>query len=296
VATSSTGYAVATWNNWTTYQSTELKGAKLADTATGVSCPTPTYCEAVGSWGTATSAYGVVSGTTNGGKTWKPQHLVTAGGDWPLASVSCGTATHCLAAGVKGGSTNYWTDSTTAGASWTDHLNTVGSGVDGLVGLSCEATGLCVATSAYGPTAMTRDWGAEWTTVTVPSNVKFLWSVSCTSSFCAAVGYSTSNHGTALTSYDYGLNWEPSTVPATVRTLYGVDCWSSYKCRAVGRTGTTDTNGHGVVVSLTGTSNWLTTYSAAKASVLEGIWCKSASWCTAVGGASDSSAVAYTLN
>jgi hypothetical protein len=273
--------------------------AHAADVMSAVTCPSSTRCEAVGGWGTATTGYGIIDGSINGGQSWGAQHPAVATGPWPVYAISCTSTSSCIAAGVKGGHTSYWTRTTTSGASWTDHIGGIAPSVGGLGAISCVVGGFCAVLGTIHTSASTGDSGASWKVGTVPADVRYFWGLSCFHQdieVCVAVGMSTTNEGLALRSTDGGLFWTAMSVPPIARTLYGVTCLSPVECYAVGRTGSTDTNGHALVLRTTDGHTWTVSLNSAHGSVLQGIACLSASWCTVVGGDKSSHAVIFTLH
>lgn len=93
-----------------------------------------------------------------------------------------------------------------------------------------------------------------------------------------------------------GLTWAAMTVPVGSRTLYAVSCLDPAHCFAVGTTGTTDTNGHGVVLRTTNGSTRSTMSVAASVTALKAITCRTVSWCSAVGTNASMDAVALTYH
>jgi hypothetical protein len=85
-------------------------------------------------------------------------------------------------------------------------------------------------------------------------------------------------------------------VPPVARTMYGVTCLTPVECYAVGRTGSTDANGHGLVLRTTNGHDWTVSLNSTHSSVLRSIACLSPAWCTAVGGDKSSNAVIFTLH
>ena len=84
-------------------------------------------------------------------------------------------------------------------------------------------------------------------------------------------------------------------VPTSVKLLYGVTCLSTTNCFAVGRTGTSDYNGHGVVLHTTNGSTWTPMSLPGGSTALLAITC-SPTRCTAVGTNSSEEAVVLTYS
>jgi hypothetical protein len=292
ISTNYAGYIYSTTNGWSTTHRVRGMGSHAADTMAGVSCFTATSCVAVGGWGTSTTGYGVVTRSTNGGTTWVPEHTATT--TWPLWAVSCPTSTVCFAAGDRNGHEAYWMKSTNGGSIWSAHVG-IDPSIGVLDGISCDGASFCAVVGSIATSANTANGGTSWSDGTVPSNVRYLFGISCQlSSDCEAVGAATNGHGIALRSTDGGLHWTQMSIPASVRTLYGVTCVSSIDCFAVGRTGTTDTNGHGVALKSTNGTSWAAMTLPTGSSALLSIACVSASRCTAVGGNAQSEATVFS--
>ncbi|HVX20115.1 MAG TPA: hypothetical protein VHB02_02070 [Acidimicrobiales bacterium] len=181
-----------------------------------------------------------------------------------LESVSCGSATSCVAVGEidSGGVTRPIAAVLTEG-SW--KVTTVPVPTtqpdSALVSVSCPSASFCVAVGdqastpstltpttpiTIGPTnavPLIEQWnGSAWTIVPSPTTGETdLTSVSCASStFCVAVGTSFTASATTVTTvvdrWD-GTTWSASRVPSaatTVRLALGVSCTSATFCMLVG--------------------------------------------------------------
>jgi len=216
----------------------------VAPTLTGVSCPTASFCVAVGSYSTGPISTGLAESWN--GQEWSLQSFpvpVDADG-WQLFGVSCTSARFCEAAGGYFDNDTGTNDSFAAnwnGTAWTlqstvnpdpsdfdfEQFNTV----------SCTSPTFCVAwasgNAGNSGEAMAEQWnGAAWVLQTVPpaaANVT-VNSVSCTSAnFCEAVA--------AGSAYGWnGSAWTAQTLPASAASgaLQGVSCTSRSFCEAVG--------------------------------------------------------------
>jgi hypothetical protein len=293
VATNDGGYIYSTSNDWTTFHRVEGRGTHVADNMNAVACVSASTCVAVGGWGTSTTGYGIVERTTNGGATWVPEHLTTT---WPLWSISCPSSSVCVAAGDRNGHTAYWMKSTNGGVTWVAHVG-ISPSIGVLDGIACDSATFCAVTGSVAPTANTLNGGTSWSIGSVPSHVRYLFGISCQlSRVCEAAGATTTGHGVALRSTDGGLSWASMTLPAGVTRLYGVTCVSSSDCFAVGRSGTTDTNGHGVVLKSTNGTSFTSMSLAAGSSALLAISCVSSSRCTAGGQDAAGKATVFTYH
>ena len=119
------------------------------DTFSGISCPTSMECFAVGSTyapNDPTGTYGVILTTSDGGTQWNP--LVSAGAGVFLDSISCGSASDCVAVGTANSySVGVILVTTDGGATWT--RSTSPSEATELFGVSCPTVDSCIAVG-YG--------------------------------------------------------------------------------------------------------------------------------------------------
>ncbi|HTZ07693.1 MAG TPA: IPT/TIG domain-containing protein [Acidimicrobiales bacterium] len=187
IATTDAG---ASWSllPWSAPSLPDRGPAPMSSVLDGIACPTTGHCLAVGqaTYETTTPSQeneGVVSTTSDGGKTWQSQ-LVAAN---DLTAISCPGTGDCVVAGqdtvVAGLPSTYSTYhlvSTDGGASWT--LSTLvggaqfaGGNAPGVDALSCADAGHCVAVGvAYGgdpyrtAVVATADGGTTWTNQATP--------------------------------------------------------------------------------------------------------------------------------
>jgi len=247
-------------------------------TLTSISCPSATYCMAVGQ-----SSYGLVSVDWNG-TNWRVENIPSGSTNQAalaaleLTDVSCGSPTFCVAIG-PGKLSAFWN-----GTSWT-----VNSILGAATGVSCVSSTFCVAIATSAGNSIAEVWnGAHWATEpmpAIPANAIGLVGVSCaTPSSCMAVGAGPYPSG-SMTELWNGATWtiEPTpSPPGGVLYLRSVSCTSA--------TSTTDciAVGESFAVFWDGT-NWTlqtTPYSPAS---LGAVSCSSAAACTAVGTGSDGS-------
>lgn len=166
-------------------------------TLKGVSCPTSTYCVAVGSTGGSALAE-----VWNGGS-WSTTSgvvLPTGGSSYQLKSISCVSSTWCLTVGTYVTSSgNRAIASRWDGSLWHGVANlTWAVGTSPVAyGVSCVSTTQCfaVGTSSGQPFADVYDGVTPWTSMPlgVPSGATggALRGISCVSSFnCEASGWS----------------------------------------------------------------------------------------------------------
>jgi hypothetical protein len=188
--------------------------------------------------------------------------------------------------------------------------------------VSCTSATSCTAVGGYlepgaGPAeqwlTLAEHWnGSTWTiqSTPTPAGVAFtsLFGVSCTSATnCTAVGdYTTgitSGPGATLIEQWNGSTWTTQASPnpsgAGLSLLGGVWCASATSCTAVGFSMSSSTFNNQTLAEQWNGSTWTIQPtpdpSGALDSGLSGLWCASASNCTAVGGYSASPGVGQTL-
>jgi hypothetical protein len=271
-----------------------------------VSCPTATFCAAVGaggwgqtfngsSWGAPTaidpssnpSGHTLTSvscpsasfcaavdqagnALTFNGSTWSAPVAVDHGG--ALTTVSCTSASACVAGDNSGNGFTF------NGSAWSPPIsvNKVSNSED-IGGMACPSASFCVAVGENGTFETSTTGGTTWTAPqTIIAGVN-LQAVSCPStSFCMAVD----NAGNA---YDYnGSNWSPGTAIDTANAkidggeFTAVSCPSTSFCVAI--------DGRENVVMFDG-STWTAPQNLESAVSRAGVSCASSSFCAAVDGA-----------
>jgi hypothetical protein len=172
-------------------------------------------------------------------------------GSW-LSSVSCSTASACIAVGEREPSqqTGRTLVEQWSGKSWTivPSPNVSASSISRLYGVACTAPNACAAVGWYlgaqGSTTLTETWaGTSWRIV--PSaNVAgdgSLFNVSCASpNNCVAVGVYARSTGVNATLIEQwqGTAWavvsHPNPTPSKGSGLFGIDCRVPGTCIAVG--------------------------------------------------------------
>ena len=196
---------VEAWNGSTwTEQTTPNPVGSLGDRLSGVSCPSPGWCTAVGD-DFDSGGRQVTLAEAWDGSTWAAQPTPTPSGavESVLNGVSCSSATSCVAVGK-------YRDSTGTAQPLTE----IWDGSQWLIQAVPNPTG---------------------------SEASILNGVSCTSSTsCTAVGYYVSQYERSLTLAEFwnGTSWtvQPSANPAGSQAtiLTGVSCVSAAACTAVG--------------------------------------------------------------
>jgi hypothetical protein len=278
----------------------------------GVSCPTASYCVAVGYYLDASSNWDGLLLTWSDGA-WTAAEAPIPGGALSggtfLYGVSCASASYCVAVGTYGGNQGGLL-LTWSGGAWTVSEAPLpqGSGSYGLLyGVSCPSASYCVAVGqSYSPSFNNDDGllltlaGGSWTPSWMPppagTNNASLAAVSCPSeSYCVASGWyrDTSDNYYGLGATLSGGSWTSAQTPGGVGStpygveLNGVSCPSTAYCVA--------TTGNGVLLTLSG-GTWSEAQTpvpseAASPAQAEGggVSCLSADSCVAVGRYLDSS-------
>lgn len=210
-----------------------------------ISCVSLRFCAAVGASYVGRVPDGLVSTlimTWNGSK-WSAQTTTFPPGG--LTSVSCTTATSCVAVGrdIAGAAFIEWD-----GVSWT-HRPESPAGASGLSDVSCASAMTCVAIGAVGwqpISVLLTPTGYTVSDLEVPANtLVFPKSISCSAvNDCVAVGYRNASNGgipaapwESLVEHWDGAVWTivPSpSPPNSAVTLHGVHCLAPTDCIAAG--------------------------------------------------------------
>ena len=216
--------------------------SSVAPALVGVSCPTGSFCVAVGNYQSGFNQSGMAD--TWNGQSWTAQSFpVPVDSDgWQLFGVSCTSARFCEAVGGYSDEDNGTNDTFAAGwngTSWslqsTVNPDPNDFQFEQFNAVSCSSPTFCVgwaSGNAGSPgDTMVEQWnGSSWALQTAPSTDASVDAVSCTSaSFCDAVGPDSAY------SWD-GSAWTAQTLPAAASeaTLQGVSCTSRKFCEAVG--------------------------------------------------------------
>jgi hypothetical protein len=223
----------------------------------GISCFSSSACTAVGHYWNG-SIWGAM-GDEWKGTSWASASVVANPGskNGDLWSVSCFSATRCMAAGAYGseeggkGVGHTLTEASNKGT-WT-HVTSANSGeAPELLGISCLSLEYCVSTGHHSesgnPGIMAEEWeGTGWklmSPIENPGGQKNgkLWSVICTvESSCRAAGnWGTEPGGIGVPGIETwnGTTWTATVVPepgaAEFGELYGISCKTANSCMAVG--------------------------------------------------------------
>src|SRR5215471_18913367 len=204
----------------------------------GVSCVSPSACEAVGATVSRSREWRPVMERWNGTK-WQLQPAPSSGASY-LVGVSCTSPTACTAVGGSAPGTpgralaERWD-----GSSWRVQQTPSPAGAF-LAGVACTSPSACTAVGGSDAGALAERWnGTTWTTQAAanpPQGGGFLNGVAClSSSACTAVG--NSNAGNLAERWN-GTRWQiqPTANPAGARFTFlnTVACASASTCIAAG--------------------------------------------------------------
>lgn len=206
----------------------------------GISCTTAAICVSIGMDGSNP----VVMYTTNSGTTWSTNSL---SGATSLSAISCYYASSTDTCYVTGenSTTTVVLETTNYGSTWT----TVSGGSSNsptwpISSITCSSTTFCiVAGTSSGAGVMdsyTQSNSPSFATLTVPTGVTSLSSISCTfSTDCVGVGEAGTS--AAIITSTNAVNFTSITVPTGVTSLSSVSCdnfWSFTNCEATGSSST----------------------------------------------------------
>jgi hypothetical protein len=246
----------------------------------GISCPTKTFCMAVGVGTAVTRAIAVIS--NDAGRTWST--VAVPKGEEELNLVACTTRQSCIAEGEveaaigdpSGGSRLSIITTVNGGATWKQRSITSSTaaplGVPYFSGLTCATATHCLLVgdatppdgSPSGMVASSTDRGVSWTFQAVPPGTTVLNAISCASATkCAVAGGGIEARGgidrDLLATNNGGRTWTSRTVPSSAVALDGLSCPSATSCIAVGFTlSATDPSAEppAVITSSDGGATW----------------------------------------
>ena len=260
---------------------------------TGVSCVSPSFCEAVGQ-SSSTSGGGAEEWN---GTAWTLQAV--PGG--PLAGVSCTSVSFCMAAGVDG-HVEVWN-----GTSWSAQPST--AGFTSLNSVSCTSPNSCEATG-FGPAGDEAEgwngtaWSAQATPPPAGGSSVGLVAVSCTGALsCEAVGnyFSSTFQQVTLAELWNGTTWVAQSTPSPASSfgssLAGISCTSANSCTAVGQND--NSAGAPPLAEVWNGSAWHQQFPPdhpfAGQNLLNGVSCGAAGACTAAGVTDNPGQIQQTL-
>jgi hypothetical protein len=293
------------WNgtSWTS-QSVPSPAGSTSAALSAVSCTSATFCEAVGNASASSGQVPVVE--TWNGTAWSAQAVPVPAGETiaTLGGVSCVSATFCVAAGGSPAFVEMWD-----GTSWTPQTLPGGGGL-----VSCASPSFCMALGGGSGATGSVIWnGSSWTPQAIqgPSGAVYtnFGAVSCSSAqACEAVGsYSTNvstSAGPSLAEVWDGASWTPQSTPNPAGSystgLDAVSCPAPGSCEAGGYfTYSPQSPSLTAVAEGWDGSAWslqsAATPPGATPNALNGVSCVSASFCEAVGTATDTSSNVVSL-
>lgn len=218
----------------------------------GVSCPTPSSCVAVGYTTTAVQAGNAVESLLvedfDAGSWSRIPISTPPGTSSGLSSVSCPTIASCVAVGnmasVSDLTTTHPLIETSSGGTWSSvPLATYDDAPGILYGVQCLSAGHCVAVGntqalrSSGSALVLTSAGSAWTgdvaDLDEPGDVT-LTTLSCSSTTqCVVAGSSWESPFRILARID-GPGWQELTVSPVTANLDGVTCGSQSQCLVVG--------------------------------------------------------------
>jgi hypothetical protein len=234
-----------------------------------ISCPSATFCVAVGTNGYAQ--------TYNGGSWGTPEFIdpsLNLSGS-PLTSISCPSTSFCAAVDLAGYALTF------NGSSWTPRTQIDSTG-NSVTAVGCASASFCVAGDVGGNGFVYN--GTSWSapiTINHTSNDEGIGDIACPSaSFCVAVG----ERGSAETSTDGGTAWTNPPQIIASDNLTSVSCPSTTFCAAV------DTGGNAYTYN-GGTWSAADPIDTANGQIdggaLDSVSCPSSSFCAAFDGLED---------
>jgi len=257
----------------------------------GVSCVSPSACEAVGITISRSGARRAVAERWNGTR-WRIQPAPSPGGGY-LVGVSCTSPAACTAVG---GSTPGPPGKALAerwdGSRWRVQPTPSPAGSAFLSGVACTSSAACTAVGGSDAGTLAERWnGTTWSTQATPDPPQgggFLDGVAClSSSACSAVG--ASNAGNLAEQWN-GTSWQIQPAPNPAGAQFGflntVACASASACTAAGAYISASGAFHSQAERWDGTS-WAIQPTprlpGGVMSLLIGVTCTSATGCLAVG-------------
>src|SRR6516162_6866529 len=227
------------WNGskWRVQPTPSLPGAAWSNLF-GVSCVSPSACEAVGATTSTSGAQKNLAERWNG-SSWQIQSTPTPAGGGQLNGVSCTSPSACTAVGgTPPGTPRKTLVERWNGSSWQIQSAPSPPGAF-LSDVACTSSAACTAVGGSNAGTLAERWdGTAWSTQTTanpPKGGGALFSVACTSpSACTAVGASSA--GTLAERWN-GTHWSIQTTPNPPQgggLLASVACTSPSACTAAG--------------------------------------------------------------
>ncbi len=290
--------ATAAAPHWTLV-STPDTSSTARNVLSGVSCPSDSFCEAVGYYfsGAANQTRVLRWNGTKWAKASSPD--VSTAEDNVLTAVSCPDTKFCMAVGYyQHGTAQQTLTLRWNGTKWAKVSSPDSSAArdNDLAGVSCTSASLCMAVGHYensttGQTLVLKWNGTKWSKMASPdsgtANDNILSGVSCsTTSFCMAAGYNYDIGPTQLTLVLKwnGTKWTTVSSPdqgAQDSGLVGVSCPTTKFCMATGDSYSGDYQT--LALKWNGTKWALVSSPNSTYNYLEGVSCPTASFCMTTG-------------
>lgn len=313
-ATNAIQTLVETWNGTTWTLTASPDHGTTTNVLSGVSCVSPTSCQAVGYYASPSSVIQTLIESWNG-SIWSVAASPNNGpGNNSLTAVSCTSTTVCRAVGwsTLGSGIGQTLVESLSGTTWTVSPSANnGTGTNVLQGVACASASSCQAVgydiSVTGVIqTLGESWnGSSWAVTSTANNgtgSNALYDVSCPApTICEAVGYDLSAGGVIQTLAESwnGSAWSIPSTPdngTSTNALYGVACVSTNSCLAAG----SYTNTSGIIQTLVESWNgsaWSlsSTPGGALSDSLNAVSCESSGFCEAVGSYQNASGAQQTL-
>ncbi|MHB8263301.1 MAG: IPT/TIG domain-containing protein [Acidimicrobiales bacterium] len=207
----------------------------------GLSCPTATYCVAIGTYMSSNVAP----------KTSFPLIYTLSSGAWKMtsesaasyiSSISCPSTTTCYVAGYSNSGGGIVIATTNGGSTWS--TENIPAGVGGLSGISCPSAATCYvagySNSGGGIVIATTNGGSTWTTESIPpGGISGFTGIVCPSTTtCYVAGYSNSggaqSSASIIATTNGGSTWTTESIPSGISGVGSFSCPSVTTCYAVG--------------------------------------------------------------
>ncbi len=226
-----------------------------------ISCPTASFCVAVGSAENAQNNGQIGQAVTYSGATWTAPATIDS--NTGMSSVSCVSATFCMAVDDFTGAVSY------NGTTWSGPV-TINSLVSSaaLAPVACASADLCVE-GDYGGDAFTYN-GSYWSNPVWAEDT--IEAASCTrGGYCVVV-----DRGGNVVTYAGGQFSRPITIDGSIAAANAVSCASSSHCAV-----STSSAGGGTGFATLRDATWLTDQTGVYETPAHTVSCPSATFCAA---------------
>ena len=305
------------WNGrtWTLQSLPAPPGGSSDVEPAAVSCPTATFCEAVGQYQVSPGISAPLAEVWDG-TSWRPQHVPSLAG-LELVGVTCLSATFCEAVGANspnGQNAEVWNGRLWLPQSTPAPARAVGlelAAVSCVAGDICEAVGDWLAPGGELPVARTlaevwngKAWAIQHTPNAHALPYTSLSGVSCTGpNACEAVGANfdpVSSASNTMAEVWNGVSWRLQGTPGqpvnSISELGSVSCTATNACEAVGAV---QQAGQAALAEAWDGSSWTVQRGAAPPGAtnnfLNAVSCVTARFCEAVGSGFDHAGIYASL-